>query len=144
MEDDVRQRINYVLHVKGYTQNSLSKGDLSIQARLSRQINRGSAITYQTISLILSSFEDISPEWLLTGKGEMLRAEQHIGDIKNSTIVGGTVSGSGNMISNNASESESYKKEVEHLKIIINEKDKQLAEKERIINLLMKQTINSH
>ncbi|MEG1574912.1 MAG: XRE family transcriptional regulator, partial [Bacteroidales bacterium] len=66
MEDDVRQRINYVLHVKGYTQNSLSKGDLSIQARLSRQINRGSAITYQTISLILSSFEDISPEWLLT------------------------------------------------------------------------------
>jgi len=43
-----------------------------MQTRLSRQINAGAAITYDTINRLLDVFPDVSAEWLMRGKGEML------------------------------------------------------------------------
>lgn len=45
-----------------------------MQVRLSRQINNGATITFETVSNILDAFPDVSAEWLLRGKGEMLVA----------------------------------------------------------------------
>lgn len=45
-----------------------------MQVRLSRQINNGATITFETVSNILDTFPDVSAEWLLRGKGEMLIA----------------------------------------------------------------------
>lgn len=71
---------------------------------------------------------------------------QHIGEVKNSTIVGGNVNGNGNKITHYASEYDACKKEVEYLKAMIAEKDKiiiekdnLIADKERLINILLKE-----
>ncbi|WP_300700917.1 helix-turn-helix transcriptional regulator [Bacteroides sp.] len=42
------------------------------QNTLSRQLSGVSEISVQTINAILDNYEDISSEWLIRGKGEML------------------------------------------------------------------------
>lgn len=61
--------------------------------------NASKGIGADKMQSILHRFPDINEEWLLTGKGEMLRS-QSIGDVSGSTIVGANVSGNGNNISN--------------------------------------------
>lgn len=74
MEDLVRQRVIRILRENNSTVNSLSKGNSSLQRKFNRQINEGSAITIETISSILEAYPSVSAEWLLTGKGEMLKS----------------------------------------------------------------------
>lgn len=76
MEDAIRQRINEILSFYEITINRFSNGDSALQNRLSRQLSRGSAITSDTICLILSRFSDVSSEWLLRGEGEMFKPQQ--------------------------------------------------------------------
>lgn len=76
MEDAIRQRINEILSFYEITINRFSNGDSALQNRLSRQLSRGSAITSDTICLILSRFSDVSSEWLLRGEGEMIKPQQ--------------------------------------------------------------------
>lgn len=75
MEDIVRQRVTYILQNSKTTINSLSKGDKTVQRRLNRQINEGASITLDTISSILEAHPNVSSEWLLTGKGDMLKSD---------------------------------------------------------------------
>lgn len=74
MEEDLRVRFKEVLSFYKSNINQLSKGDKAMQVRLSRQINNGATITFETVSNILDAFPDVSAEWLLRGKGEMLVA----------------------------------------------------------------------
>lgn len=74
MEEDLRVRFKEVLRFYKSNINQLSKGDKAMQVRLSRQINNGATITFETVSNILDTFPDVSAEWLLRGKGEMLIA----------------------------------------------------------------------
>lgn len=76
MEDAIRQRINEILSFYEITINRFSNGDSALQNRLSRQLSRGSAITSDTICLILSRFSDVSSDWLLRGEGEMIKPQQ--------------------------------------------------------------------
>lgn len=82
MEDTIRQRIKYILSTKKSNPTKFSSGDTAMQKRLSRQLNGGAAITFETISNILSSFPDISAEWLLRGKEPMFNTESETSDIK--------------------------------------------------------------
>lgn len=70
MEEDLRVRFKEVLSFYKSNINQLSKGDKAMQVRLSRQINNGATITFETVSNILDTFPDVSAEWLLRGKGE--------------------------------------------------------------------------
>ena len=70
--DEVRERILLVFSTFATNINKLSDGDTALRNRLTRQINNDAAITIDTISVVLSSFPDVSAEWLLRGKGEML------------------------------------------------------------------------
>lgn len=74
MEEDLRVRFKEALRFYKSNINQLSKGDKAMQVRLSRQINNGATITFETVSNILDTFPDVSAEWLLRGKGEMLIA----------------------------------------------------------------------
>lgn len=74
MEEDLRVRFKEVLSFYKSNINQLSKGDKAMQVRLSRQINNGATITFETVSNILDTFPDVPAEWLLRGKGEMLIA----------------------------------------------------------------------
>lgn len=82
MEDTIRQRIKHILSTKKSNPTKFSSGDTAMQKRLSRQLNGGAAITFETISNILSSFPDISAEWLLRGKEPMFNTESETSDIK--------------------------------------------------------------
>lgn len=68
---DIRKRLKDILLHYNETLNSISS-DNAMQTRLSRQVNGGAAITYDTILRFLDVFPDVSAEWLLRGKGEML------------------------------------------------------------------------
>lgn len=70
--DEIRERIQIVFGCFATNINKLSDGDTALRNRLTRQINNDAAITVDSISVILSTFPDISAEWLLRGKGQML------------------------------------------------------------------------
>lgn len=74
MEDIIRQRIIAIFQEKRTNPTRFSGEDKAMQKRLSRQLNGGSSITAETILGILDAFPDVSAEWLLRGKGEMLVA----------------------------------------------------------------------
>lgn len=67
----IRERFKSVLLHYGVTLSSIAI-DSAMQTRLSRQINAGAAITYDTINRLLDVFPDVSAEWLMRGKGEMI------------------------------------------------------------------------
>ncbi len=75
MEDFVRQRIMSVFSANNTNPTKFSKENKAMQKRLSRQLNGGASVTYETISSILDSFPDISAEWLLRGEGEMYKSD---------------------------------------------------------------------
>lgn len=75
MEDSVRQRIMSIFSIKSTNPTKFSKENKAMQKRLSRQLNGGASVTFETISSILSSFPDISAEWLLRGEGEMYKVD---------------------------------------------------------------------
>lgn len=70
--NEVRERILLIFNHFATNINKLSDGDTALRNRLTRQINNDASITIDTISVVLSSFPDVSSEWLLRGKGEML------------------------------------------------------------------------
>lgn len=82
MKDAIRQRIKDVLSAKDSNPTKFSSGDTAMQKRLSRQLNSGATVTFETISSILDSFPDVSAEWLLRGKGNMYNTENSMPDIK--------------------------------------------------------------
>lgn len=73
MENLVRKRIMEVFTAEDTNPSKFSKEDKAMQKRLSRQLNGGATITFETISSILSTFPNVSAEWLLRGEGEMYK-----------------------------------------------------------------------
>lgn len=71
---DIRKQLKYILLRYNATLNSIAV-DNAMQTRLSRQVNGGAAITYDTILHFLEIFPDVSAEWLLRGKGEMILSD---------------------------------------------------------------------
>lgn len=68
---DIRKRLKDILLHYNETLNSISS-DNAMQTRLTRQVNGGASITCETILRFIDVFPDVSAEWLLRGKGEML------------------------------------------------------------------------
>lgn len=75
MESSIRQRIKYILSAFNSNTNRLAGDDVNFQNRLSRQINQGASISCDTISRVLHAFPEVSAEWLLRGKGEMILSD---------------------------------------------------------------------
>lgn len=73
-ENDLRCRISDVFKHYGTTPGKMAGKDAALQNRLSRQM-RGASITYDTIITILENYPDVSSDWLLRGRGEMLLAD---------------------------------------------------------------------
>ena len=70
--DELRERIHTVFGCFATNINKLSDGDKALRNRLTRQLNNDAAITADSLDVILTRFPDVSAEWLLRGKGEML------------------------------------------------------------------------
>lgn len=73
-EKILKERIKHLLVAKGITISDLTDDDNTYK-RLRRQINDDAAIPYTTIVLLLEMFHDVSAEWLVMGRGEMIRQD---------------------------------------------------------------------
>lgn len=60
-----------------------------------RAITNKTDIQSKWIKNIADNYPDLNLEWLLTGKGEMLKHNQIVGDINHSNVVGANVNGNG-------------------------------------------------
>lgn len=76
MELSVIERINIVLKHFYKTPNGLANMLEMIPSTVNRQLKGDQALSSKVIEGVLSVFPDVSAEWLLRGKGEMLISEQ--------------------------------------------------------------------
>ena len=121
----VKQNILYFIEKQNiskyelYRKTGISNGVLSQKGGMSEE---------NTIKF-LSFYTEVSADWLLTGKGEMLKTSaQNITQKGNTNVNNGhNVSGQGNII----------KQTNDELMEIIREKDKQIAEKDKQIAMLI-------
>lgn len=74
IEKKLKERIKHLLVAKNITISDLTDDDNTYK-RLRRQINDDAAIPYSTIVLLLEMFPDVSAEWLVMGRGEMIRQD---------------------------------------------------------------------
>ena len=126
LEKAVRDRIKHLQKEKKITENGLAGGDTPTQKRLNRQLSHGAGISLDTILRLLSACPDVSADWLLRGCGDMYAANTNVtgaGRVtgKNATVIGqqaGVLS-------------EAFVHD------LLNEKDKQIAEKDKQIQTLL-------
>lgn len=70
---DVNTRIMQIMREKNLNKNSLSKVLNVSQPALKKIEDNKNAPSFKLLFELLTNFPDISPEWLLTGSGEMYR-----------------------------------------------------------------------
>lgn len=92
----------------------------------------------QKLDSVLSKYPDLSREWLLYGEGNMIKDTQQTITI-NSENVNGVMNNHGTVHFSNMQDAE---KEIAHLRSLLEEKEKQIKDKEMIIMLLQKQLYN--
>lgn len=72
MKDTILERLKSVIAEKSNSASDFSKMIGIAQTTLSNQMKSPRGISIEVIMLTLDQFPDISAEWLLRGKGEML------------------------------------------------------------------------
>ena len=137
---NIKERILYFLEYKGVTKSKFFEKIGMTYGNFTGK-SKETPLNSEAISNILLEFPDINLDWLVSGKGSMLKTESNgsvsqnlVGD--NSVQVGGSNNGK---IKNNT-ENQSIKElqtEIENLKILLIEKEKQLTEKEKQISKLI-------
>lgn len=74
VESSIKMRISQVLRHKGTTVKDLvGKREINYRALSEQLSNQNTKLGFCLIYLICEQFPDISTDWLLTGKGDMLK-----------------------------------------------------------------------
>ena len=81
-ENTVKERIRVALNANGANPTNLAKRFGVNQKTLNNQINGDTSLSVSTILLIKEAIPDVSIEWLITGKGEMLDNNAQTADNK--------------------------------------------------------------
>ena len=71
MKDDVLQRVKEFISSKQMSESQFAKLIGANQKTLNQQLRGERALSLDTLLLIISSFEDLSVDWLMRGEGEM-------------------------------------------------------------------------
>lgn len=83
MKELVLQRIIRLSKEKSNSENQFAKLIGANQRTINQQLKKERSLSLDTILSVLSSFEDISAEWLLRGEGEMYKT---VSENKNNNI----------------------------------------------------------
>ena len=75
MKEGVLQRIIDVFRTKSNSETQFAKMIGANQKTINQQFKKERSLSLDTVLGILSSFPDISAEWLLRGEGEMLKSD---------------------------------------------------------------------
>ena len=81
MENSIIQRIAEIITSKGFSDNSFAKLIGSNQRTINQQLRGDRKLSLDTVCNVISSFGDISAEWLLRGEGNMNKSEEKNSDI---------------------------------------------------------------
>lgn len=81
MENSIIQRIAEIITSKGFSENSFAKQIGSNQRTINQQLRGDRKLSLDTVCNVISSFGDISAEWLLRGEGSMNKSEEKNSDI---------------------------------------------------------------
>jgi hypothetical protein len=126
-----KERLIEFLAYLGVGQNTFEKKVEISNGYISH--SKGS-IGSEIVSKISEKYPELNTEWLMTGKGEMLKNNQQIGDITHSTVVGANVNGNGiNITNNNFSEMIELQKGYQEL---LKKKDEHISDLILIVNKL--------
>lgn len=74
-ESTINGRIRQIIQSAGITDSAFAKKIGVTQSVIGSMFQRGTEPSAKVITSILLAYEDISSEWLLRGKGEMLLSE---------------------------------------------------------------------
>ena len=110
-EENIFDRIKKIASNEEIKITALERKIGASKGVLSKAIAKGTNIQQKWLQKIVEIYPLYSPEWLVTGKGEMLKKESQVsvGDVTNS-IVGTNVTES-NIIQNNKSTASNLKNE---------------------------------
>lgn len=75
MEYTVNQRIKEVVDYLKLSNNEFAKNIGVPSSTISNVFNRDGDVKTSIVTAILFKYDNISPEWLLLGKGDMIKAE---------------------------------------------------------------------
>nr|WP_288795937.1 S24 family peptidase [uncultured Bacteroides sp.]DAK77794.1 MAG TPA: Repressor protein CI [Caudoviricetes sp.] len=78
MEETVLQRIRKIINLYSVSDRRFAEAIGLAQTTMSSLFSRGSEPNVSIVKSILNVYTDISPIWLLTGEGEMLKSEPTI------------------------------------------------------------------
>lgn len=78
-----KKRIIQYIDYKG-----LSKNKFYIETGISNGVlDKSTGLTMETVEKFYSTYNDINPEWLITGKGEMLKNSENVRNLLNEPFV---------------------------------------------------------
>ena len=137
----IKERVVQILEYKGIAKENFYK-KIGVTSANFRGNAKKTPLNSFAIENILSEIPDLNAEWLLTGKGSMLKKEVVAGTNISQKVIGNdniTTGGSNNAIlsTNNDKVIKELKTEVERLRSLLIEKEKQLTEKEKQITKLI-------
>lgn len=95
---DIKERFGQFIEYKRISKRKFQE---SIGVSNSYIQNISTGIGADVLKRIKTAYPELNTDWLIAGEGEMLRPEQNVSDVSNSTVVGANVSGNGNNISHN-------------------------------------------
>jgi hypothetical protein len=99
----IKERIIKVIEFKRIAKEKFYS-DIGMTSANFRGKAKETPINSTAIKNILLIIPDLNPDWLIFGKGSMLRCEQRTGNVDNSNVVGSNVSGNGININGTSSE----------------------------------------
>ena len=73
MKNTVLQRIRFLINFLSISDRKFAEAIKVSQTTMSSLFQRGNEPNVSILQAILNAYTDISPEWLLTGNGEMLK-----------------------------------------------------------------------
>lgn len=76
----MNERIKQIIDYYGLNTSQFEKKIFSSNGSIRTVLNRGSSLNVSTVIRILENCPEISPDWLLLGRGEMLRKNTQISE----------------------------------------------------------------
>lgn len=131
----IKERLIQIIENKGIAKENFYK-KIGMTSASFRGNAKKTPLNSNAIENVLSEITDLNPEWLLTGRGEMLRDVYNI----NQNIEGDSNYMAGKNISTKGSSEKKLKKTIELLKKDIKEKDtlikKLIEQQQKLIDKL--------
>lgn len=124
-------RLQQYVDYKGISFNKIAQNINVSNSYFSKMLKNNGDLGENVIKKTLLYYEDINSDWLITGRGLMLRdSHEYNRYVKNNSVVGGNLSGNGNNINqNNTAEL------IDELRAQLLAKDKQI---ERLLAIIDK------